>query len=164
MDNARDRIAVALVALLMDACSTNPAATKPSLPPITPIMLPPTARAADEAMLEGRAWAWQGTYFAGKETIVPDQPERYTLEFRHDGRVQVRADCNRGSAGYTMRANQSLTITQAATTKMGCPPETKGDEFLRELADVDGYDTAGRDLVLTLKEKAGAMRFAPLAK
>ena len=164
MDNARDRIAVALVALLMDACSTNPAATKPSLPPITPIMLPPGIGAGGEPTLDGRVWAWQRTDVAGKETIVPDHPERYTIEFQRDGRVQVRSDCNRGSAGYTQRENQALSITAAATTKMGCPQGTKGDEFVRELAEVEGYDLAGRDLMLTLKANAGAMRFAPLAK
>ena len=49
-------------------------------------------------------------------------------------------------------------------TKMGCPAGSKGTEFVRQLADVDGYDFVDGNLVLKLKSNAGVMRFAPVAK
>jgi heat shock protein HslJ len=159
-----DRIAIAGFFFLVGACSANETTTKPSLPPITPIMVPPTMTSATEPALGGRVWAWQSTQFAGSDRIVPDAPDRYTIEFQPDGRVQLRADCNRGGAGYTAGANRSLSMTPAATTKMGCPSGSKGTEFVRQLAEVNGYDFVDGDLVLTLKGNAGAMRFAPATK
>ena len=79
-------------------------------------------------------------------------------------RLQLRADCNRGGAGYAAGANRSLTMTPAATTKMGCPSGSKGTEFVRQLAEVSGYDFVDGDLLLTLKSNAGAMRFTSAAK
>jgi heat shock protein HslJ len=160
----RNRIAMALVVFLAGACSANETATKPSLPPITPIMVPPTMTNATEPALGGRVWAWQSTELAGGERIVPDAPERYTIEFQPDRRVQLRADCNRGGAGYAAGANRSLSMTAAATTKMGCPSGSKGTEFVRQLADVDRYDFVNGNLVLTLKSNAGAMRFTSAPK
>jgi heat shock protein HslJ len=159
-----DCMGIALVVFLAGACSANETTIKPALPPITPIMVPPTMTSATEPGLAGRVWVWQGTQLAGNERMVPDAPERYTIEFQPDGRVQLRADCNRGGAGYVAGANRSLTMTPAATTKMGCPSGSKGTEFVRQLAEVSGYDFADGDLVLTLKSKAGAMRFTSAAK
>jgi heat shock protein HslJ len=158
------RIAVALVVFLAGACSANETTTKPSLPPITPIMVPPTMTSATEPTLGGRVWAWQSTELARSERMVPDAPDRYTIEFQPDGRVQLRADCNRGGAGYVAGANRSLSMTAAATTKMGCPSGSKGTEFARQLAEVDRYDFVDGNLVLTLKSNAGAMRFTPATK
>ena len=43
-----------------------------------------------------------------------------------DGRVQLRADCNRGGARYDAGAGRTLTFSPAAITKMGCPPGSQG--------------------------------------
>ena len=159
-----DCMGIALVVFLAGACSANETATKPALPPITPIMVPPTMTSGTEPALGGRVWTWQGTQLIGNERMVPDAAERYTIEFQSDGRLQLRADCNRGGAAYAAGANRSLTMTPAATTKMGCPSGSKGTEFVRQLAEVSGYDFVDGDLLLTLKSNAGAMRFTSSAK
>jgi heat shock protein HslJ len=164
MKRLRDCMGIALIVVLAGACSANETTTKPALPPITPIMVPPTMASGAEPTLGDRVWAWQGTQLVGNERVVPDAPERYTIEFQPDGRVQLRADCNRGGAGYAVGANRSLTLAPAATTKMGCPSGSKGTEFVRQLAEVGGYDFVDGDLVLTLKSNAGAMRFKTAAK
>ena len=152
-----------VLATLMAGCAVNDTSTKPALPPITPIMVPPAMANRDGPTLGGSVWTWQGTALRGDRT-VPDAPERYTIEFQSDGRVQLRADCNRGGAGYTARSDRSLSITPVATTKIGCPPGSKGTEFARQLADADRYDFVDGNLVLTLKSNGGEMRFAPAAK
>ena len=76
-----NRAAVALVVFLAGACSANETTTKPSLPPVTPIMVPPTMTSANEPTLGGRVWAWQSTQPAGSERIVPDAPEAIRLNF-----------------------------------------------------------------------------------
>jgi heat shock protein HslJ len=114
--------------------------------------------------LSGRTWSWRGTAYGGNRATAPDAPERYTLEFVADGRVNVRADCNRGGARYETGASGALSLTPVAVTKMGCPPGSKDTEFLRQLGDTAGYRFVDGDLVLTLKSDEGAMRFTPLAR
>jgi len=154
--------AVTIVAIA--ACSA-PAAQKPAaLPPVTPIMIPPamTASGADE--LTGRTWSWQRTTYADGRSVVPDAPERYTIEFMGDGRAQLRADCNRGGTRYDAGAHRALSLAPAALTKMGCPRGSKDVEFVRQLNDVSSYRLAGNDLELVLKSDGGAMRFTPVAR
>ena len=156
-------ITIGFVTALLVGCGANETSTKSTLPPVTPIMVPPPMKGGDDPALGGHVWLWQGTELRG-ERIAPEAPERYTVEFQPDGRVQVRADCNRGGAGYTARADRSLSITPVATTKMGCPAGSKGTEFVRQLAEVGGYDFVDGNLMLALKSNAGAMRFATTAK
>ena len=153
------------LAVAMAACSAPAPQPAQSLPPVAPIMMPPAIGATENAPgLAGRVWSWQETQFAVRGRVAPDAPERYTLEFLADGRVQLRADCNRGSARYETAASRALTLSPAATTKMGCPPGSQDGEFLRQLAQVVGYRFAAGNLVLTLKLDSGSMRFAPLAR
>jgi heat shock protein HslJ len=160
------RLAGALAFAAVAAACSAPASPPPqALPPVTPIMMPPAINAENDAAgLAGRTWSWQETQFATRGRVAPDAPERYTLEFLADGRVQLRADCNRGGAQYQMAANRGLTLSPAATTKMGCPPGSQDSEFLRQLAQVDGYRIEAGNLVLTLKLDSGSMRFVPLAR
>ena len=154
---------VATLAFLT-ACNTPPAAA-PALPPVTPVMMPPAMAASDGGeALAGRVWAWQRTQFSDDKVVTADAPERYTLEFMQDGRVQLRADCNRGGARYDAGVGRTLTFSPAATTKMGCPPRSQGTEFLRQLSLVGAYLFANGNLVLTLRLDTGSMYFAPLSR
>jgi heat shock protein HslJ len=155
--------AIAVAASALAACAA-PSAKAPSLPPVTPIMIPPTIAADGAGALAGRIWAWQRTQLADDKVVVAAAPERYTLEFMADGRVQLRVDCNRGGARYDVGAGRTLTLSAAATTKMGCPPGSQGTEFLRQLAQVGAYLFVDGNLVLTLRLDAGAMTLAPLAR
>lgn len=127
-------------------------------------MIPPPLAAGSAADLGGRTWSWKGTQFSDDKRVAPDAPERYTLEFLAEGRVQLRADCNRGGARFETGANRALQISPAATTKMGCPPGSSDTEFLRELALVSTYRFVDGDLVLMLRADTGSMRFTPLAR
>lgn len=154
----------ALATLLLLAACNAPESKAPVLPPVTPIMVPPAITADSANVLAGRAWAWQGSRLADGTSVTVDAPERYTIEFMPDGRAQLRADCNRGNAGYSAGANRALSLTPAATTKMGCPPGSKDTVFLRQLVEVSGYSLVEGSLVLTLKADGGSMRFAPLTR
>jgi heat shock protein HslJ len=159
------RAAAFALALVVAACSAPPASQKPvALPTVTPIMIPPAMAEGGDDELAGRVWSWQGTTYAGNRQVVPDAPERYSLQFMPDGRVQLRADCNRGGARYELGTNRALTLGPAAVTKMGCPPGSKDTEFLRQLGDVAGYRLVDGNLVLALNSDSGSMRFAPLAR
>ena len=159
------RAAAFSLALAGAACSGAPASQKPAaLPTVTPIMIPPAMAASDGDELVGRAWAWQSTTYSGDRRVVPEAPERYSLQFMPDGRVQLRADCNRGGARYETGVNRALSLGPAAVTKIGCPAGSKDGEFLRQLGEVAGYRFVDGELVLALNVNGGAMRFAPLAR
>jgi para-nitrobenzyl esterase len=113
--------------------------------------------AAGDALLTGTLWRWTETV-TGNNSVKPDAPERYTLEFQPGGMVAVRADCNRGSGSYLLNGD-TLTFGPLAMTRAMCPPGSKDSEFLRGLAEVQGQLFRGDDLVLTLKADAGSMVF-----
>ncbi len=148
-------------ALALAAC----AVTQPG-PPVLPGRIdapPPPIAAAGDALLTGTVWAWQGTRMKDGTRVVPQQPERYTLEFAPGGTVTLRADCNRGSGSYLLN-DASLSFGPLALTKMLCPPGTRDAEYLKELAAVTQQSVNGDELVLTLAGDAGSMRFITPAR
>ena len=134
------------------ACATNSAPVMPG----TVDAPPPPLAAAGDAMLADTVWRWSQTA-TGSNSIRPDAPERYTLEFQPGGMVSVRADCNRGSGTYLLNGS-ALTFGPLAMTRAACPPGSEDTEFLRELAAVKGQRFNGDDLVLTLSD-SGSMTF-----
>ncbi len=147
---------VSVSALVLVAC----APTEPK-PPTLPGYInapPPTMAAAGDALLTGTVWTWQGTQMRDGARITPDAPERYTLEFQPGGRVNVRADCNRGSTSFVLTGN-ALNFGPIALTRAACPPGSRDAEFIKNLEAVAGQLFHGNELVLTLKADAGSMRF-----
>jgi heat shock protein HslJ len=119
---------------------------------------PPPIAAAGDSLLTNTVWTWQGTQMKGGARIVPDAPERYTLDFRPGGMVSVRADCNRGSASYLLNGG-ALSFGPIALTKMMCAQGSRDAEFLKGLAAVSAQSLTGNDLVLALQGDSGSMRF-----
>jgi len=146
------------ISLLVVACAA--ADSPPMLPGSVNAPPPEIAPVADagDTLLTAGIWLWQGTQRGTEVKIVPDAPERYTLEFQPGGRVNVRADCNRGSGSYQLNG-RSLSFGPLALTRAMCAPESRDIEFLRGLAAVSGHMNNGRELVLTFADNAGSMRF-----
>ena len=144
-----------VLAFAMVACADQP--TTPTLPGAINAPPPPIDVAGD-ALLTGTVWAWQGTQMRDGAKIVPDAPERYTLEFQPGGQVAVRADCNRGKTSYLLNGPQ-LTFGPIALTRMACQTGSHDAEFLRNLAAVSAQRLQRYELVLTLQGDAGTMRF-----
>ena len=154
----RTHTLVVFLSILAAACASSD--SPPMLPGSVnapPPMIAPAADAGD-ALLTAGTWVWQGTQMSNDVKIVPDAPERYTLEFQPGGRVNVRADCNRGSGSYRLNGS-SLTFGPIALTRAMCPPGSKDSEFLKGLAAVTGHLDNGGELVLTLAVDSGSMRF-----
>ena len=150
------RPSVALLALLLASCAATDSGP-PTLPGYVNAPPPPMAAAGD-SLLTNTVWSWQGTQMKDGTRIVPDKPDRYTLNFQPGGQVAVTADCNRGSSSYLLNGSQ-LSFGVVALTKMMCPPGSRDTEFLKELASVAGQNFNGTDLVLGLQGDAGSMRF-----
>jgi heat shock protein HslJ len=143
----RAALASTLAAALLGACSTP---SKPTLPPVTPIMIPPAMSAQQDPA--GGGWHWvAGAAAAGG---------LYTIEFSNDGRVLVRADCNRGGGRYTLGPDDTITLSALATTKVACPAGSLDTDFLRQLGEVQRYRFEGDALVLLLRAGGGTLRFS----
>ena len=148
-----------LFTLILPAALAACAATGtggPVLPGL--VNAPPPPMAAEDTLPIGVVWLWQATRMTDGVVIVPEGHERYTLEFRPGGTVNVRADCNRGSATY-VRNGSALGIGPIALTRMACPSDSRDVDFLKGLGNVSGHLIRGNDLVLTLKVDSGSMQF-----
>ena len=44
---------------------------------------------------QGTVWQWIQTLYSDDRKVVPADPEKYTVHFREDGTLNVKADCNR---------------------------------------------------------------------
>ena len=145
-------LAAVLVGLLLSGATAPIVPTAPAAgAPATPVPEPALP-----------AVVWQLTAIAlpdGAET-VPDDPATYTLQFLPDGTLAIRADCNHGNGRYTVEGT-SLTITQLATTEVGCPPGSHGAKYVGGLQEAVSYAYEEDALVLALRGDAGFLRFAP---
>lgn len=120
--------------------------------------LPPVVTAASDALV-GPVWQWQRTYLGSAPAVVASAPERYSLSFDGGGRVNVRADCNRGSGSYEVNDTR-IKFGAIALTRMACLPASQDTEFLRSLVQAAQYTVDRGELVLTLAD-GSSMRFRP---
>ncbi|MDQ7858852.1 MAG: META domain-containing protein [Armatimonadota bacterium] len=109
--------------------------------------------------LEGLTWYWLISWRGDVRELVPADPRRYTIEFSPDGRVAVRADCNRATGTY-VRRGQTLTIAVRAVTRAACPPGSLDRRYLAQLGQVELMNRRGDDLALRLHGGVGTMIFS----
>lgn len=128
-------------------------ATPTPATPATAIPTPETPQA-----LTGVVWKWQGTTTPIQE-IKPDDPNKYRVEFLADGKVQIKADCNSGSATYTTSEN-SITISPIALTKVYCGASSQDTVFVSQLQDAAMYFFADGSLMIAEKADGGTMKFS----
>lgn len=121
----------------------------------------PATRPEESQRLVEITWYWQGTWMGDGSQVTPDDPGRYTVQFSRDGRVAVRADCNRGAGTYDRRG-QSLIISVQALTRAACRPGSLERRYLAQLSGVERVSWPGDLLVLSLKNDAGTMRFSDM--
>jgi para-nitrobenzyl esterase len=96
------------------------------------------------------------------DTLVrPDDGAKYTLEFRDDGSVALRADCNLGTGTFSSPEPGRLVFGTFATTRAACPPDSLGPRFLTDLAHVRSYLLKDGRLYLSLMADGGIYAFAP---
>ena len=145
------------LALALAACQgMSPAGKAPNYVPAN--ALPPVVTAASDQLV-GPVWQWQRTQLGSAPVVMAAAPERYTLAFDGGGRVNVRADCNRGGGSYEVDGT-AIKFGAIALTRMGCPPGSQDGEFLRSLLQAAKYTVDRGELVLTLADGA-SMRFRP---
>jgi len=105
-----------------------------------------------------RQWQWVGGTSAGKNLSVAE-PTQYTIRFTSEGRIEVRADCNRGVGSYTVGPQQGLSLGPIALTRAMCVRGSQSDQFIQMLTNVRTYALKDGQLRLSLPASTGEMRF-----
>jgi heat shock protein HslJ len=118
-----------------------------------------------EQTLTGVVWQWT-TFVDPLNTITVDDPAQYTVEFKTDGNVSAKADCNQGNGTYTVESSETasggnIDIEIMAMTMAMCPPESLSDQFVQYLNEAVIYFYDGENLGLDLPVDSGTMLFAP---
>jgi heat shock protein HslJ len=113
---------------------------------------------SDNETLNGVVWKWEQFLESNDNTVVVDDPDRYTLEFLADGTVAIQADCNQASGTYIVEGS-NLTIEVGPTTLAMCPPGSLSDRYLQHLGQVVSHVFDGGMLALSLRYDTGIMTF-----
>jgi heat shock protein HslJ len=126
-------LALAGVMLMLAGCEKRPQSTPQTSTPTTAGATPdsgtaPTAAVAADSDstssmdVKDTTWQWVRLTTPAEQLDV-DAPDRYTLRFGSDGRVALRADCNRGTGAYSMSADRKLALKPVA---LGSPRRSAG--------------------------------------
>ena len=114
---------------------------------LTGTVIPGTANQVISNTITGAVWQWDRTRYHDDRTVISASPDRYTVSFQPGGRVNVRADCNRGAGPYEING-ETIRMGPFATTKMLCSQDSRDREFLLDLGTVTrivpGYIAGGQ--------------------
>jgi para-nitrobenzyl esterase len=142
--------------------SIVPADTTAAAPvPVQPAADSSPGQAATGAGLAGTTWRLVQFRSMDDKTVTPDQPDKYTVAFGADGKVRVKADCNRGHGTWTSSAPNALHFGPLATTRAMCPPGSMSDRFLRDFGHMTSYVLKDGKLHISLMADGGIYDFEP---
>lgn len=113
--------------------------------------------------LAGTSWRLLNITSMDDTVLVPDDPDKYTLEFGVDDRVTMRADCNRGSASWSSEAPPRLTFSPVAATLALCPPPSISEQYLKQFEWVRSYVMRDGHLFLATMADGAIIEFEPVA-
>ncbi|MFA7288166.1 MAG: META domain-containing protein [Melioribacteraceae bacterium] len=101
-------------------------------------------------------WKWVATTYENDKLDVK-MSDDYTIELKDNGRIIVKADCNRGFGKIEMD-DHKLLVGEMSLTKMECPEGSLSGKFLNELSNATVYSTDANSLMITLKDNS-VMKF-----
>lgn len=106
--------------------------------------------------LIGRTWRLVSIAPAsGPSTVVTD-PSRYSIEFRDETRLSVRADCNTCSGSYAL-SGRSISIGALACTRAFCGETSLDAVFVQGLSEAK--TAALEEQLLAIGSDARTLRF-----
>jgi pimeloyl-ACP methyl ester carboxylesterase/heat shock protein HslJ len=152
---------LALAAFVLAACTpVRPVAAPAPDAAANAMPAAPAAAATDLDRLLAHPWQWV-SFTNPVEAFDVDAPAKYTLAFGDDGIVEIVADCNTAIAAYGIASEDAvmLTMTVAPRTEDACPPDSRGDQFLKLLGGAAIYFFQDGRLFIDLMADGGTMVF-----
>jgi len=75
------------------------------------------------------------------EVVTPPENQLYTIQFKGDGTVSGKNDCNDFVANYLIPSDDSLRIVQFFTTKKGCGGDQSiSDRYVQGVREAKSYN------------------------
>jgi heat shock protein HslJ len=103
---------------------------------------------------------WQLQYFDLNDgtNVDVDDPSRYTIEFRMDGRVSIKADCNTCGGSYSAD-DTTINFGLLACTRAFCGDDSLDSEFEVVFVGTRTYRIDEGRLLIDYEE--GSLVFSP---
>jgi heat shock protein HslJ len=149
------RMNIAAVALLLAACCV-PGCTESIASPSTATSQAGSAPA--ELTITDTLWKLQSFQRSDSTPVAVPDSERFTLELRADGRMSVRADCNRCSGSYRVDGETLVLGTNAACTRAYCASAPFDQQYVEAISGAAVTRAAGNTLKAV--SPAGVLIFA----
>lgn len=130
-----------------------------ALGPVTAAALMPTAcgdNPLNPSEVQGVEWKLGTLQRADFSVLTIPEPSRFTVQFGADGRIDVLADCNRCSGGYTLNGN-SLSVGLLACTLAFCPSTPLDTEYVSILQGARSMALHGDQLEIV--SSGGTLRY-----
>ena len=112
--------------------------------------------------LAGSAWRLLNISSMDDRVDLPDDPDKYTLEFGADGRASLRADCNRGTGTWEADSAGQLEFGPVAAPRAMCPPGSLSDRYLAQFQWVRSFTMKGGHLFLATLADGSIIEFEPM--
>ena len=152
----RTKTALALMAtvwaLSAAACGVTDGTTLPEAP------ITGGSSTSVGANIPAGTWRLVSLRESGHDGVSIADPGAFTAVFGDDGRVQLKADCNRCVAGYTAR-NGSLTVGLMACTRAYCAATAQVYTTFAALMGQAQTWSSPDDRHLDVASEAGILRF-----
>ena len=130
-------LSAAVCLLALAACGVSDGTSLPGAPTVG------GSSTAVSNSIPGGTWRLVSIREKGNERVTVVDPQAFTAEFGSDGRVELRADCNRCSASYTA-GSRNLQVGLMACTRAFCaatsPDDTTFTAARGQRPDVDGIE------------------------
>ena len=101
---------------------------------------------ASSASMEGTSWELTGMIVLGGHVFTPDDPARYTLQFRSDNRLTGQSDCNRFTANWNRQ--EGLSISDFSTTRSMCLAGSLHNFYTLYLRNANALERDGATMIL----------------
>lgn len=95
-------------------------------------------------------------------SFKPQDRSAYTLTFAADGKMMLRADCNRGGGTWSSQGPSQLQFGPIATTRMKCSPESLFERYLAQFEWIRSYVTRDGHLFLATMADGAIIEFEPV--
>lgn len=125
------------------------------------VPVPGEAGEVPSSALVGPVWQWIQTLYNDGKKFAPSQPKNYTVQFRKDGNVAVKADCNLKGGAYSAE-NSRISIEITHSTMAACEEGSLEDQFTRDLTAGAIWFLKDGDLYIDLKYDSGTMKLSRL--
>jgi heat shock protein HslJ len=108
---------------------------------------------SSSASLTGTTWQWISwtTVTPESQADVPD-PSSYTVEFRSDGTLEAKADCNTVAGTYTSSASGGLKIYLDPSTLAACGADSLSETFIEKLGLSISYTFFRSEMTINLQD------------